>query len=295
MATITVSMIGKNEEDNLSRCIKSVKGIARNIVYADTGSTDTSVNIAESLGCHIRHVPFDDFAQARNLAKEGLTGDWILQIDADEVLFNPEGLLPLVESNYYEAYVLAQEHLILGGNKTAMGMRLFRNRPHYQYVGCIHEMPEDMKAIGPDKAISPYMFVQDVCFAHYGCVDERLRRTKVSDRNLRLLIKDLQDNPGRGYNKYLMIRDYLNIYKWRTEANGFRCKFGSVEHLLLSAIVRDYEKYKNDILTRHRDLAKEVLESAQSVLAQQDYQYIEGDMDPVTLLSLGIVMTNKGD
>jgi glycosyltransferase involved in cell wall biosynthesis len=288
MATITVSMIGKDEEDNLSRCIKSVKGIAQNIVYADTGSTDTSVSIAESLGCHIRHIPFEDFAQARNLAKEGLTGDWILQIDADEVLFNPEGLLPLVESSYYEAYVLAQEHLILGGNKTAMGMRLFRNRPHYKYVGCIHEMPEDMKAEGPDKAISPFMFVQNVCFAHFGCIDERMRRTKVSDRNLQLLIKDLQVNPGRSYNKYLTIRDYLNIYKWRTESNGFRCKFRSVEHFLLCAIIRDYEKHKHDLLARFHDLAKEVYDSAQSVLSQQDYQYIETDMSPVTLLSLGL-------
>jgi len=288
MASITVSMIGKDEEDHLSRCIKSVRGIAKTIVYADTGSTDSSVKIAESLGCHIRHIPFEDFAQARNAAKDGLTGDWILQIDADEVLFNPEGLLPLVESSYYEAYVLAQEHLILGGNKTAMGMRLFRNRPHYKYVGCIHEMPEDMKATGPDKAISPYMFVQDVCFAHFGCIDEKLRRAKVSDRNLQLLIKDLQINPSRAYNKYLMIRDYLNIYKWRTQANGFRCKFKSTEHLLLCAIIRDYERYKNDLLQRYRGLAQEVCEAAQSVLQQQDFQYVETDLESISLLSLGL-------
>ena len=281
-------MIGKNEEDNLSRCIKSVKPIANLIVYADTGSTDSSVAIAMSLGCHVRHVPFEDFAQARNQAKDGLLGDWILQIDADETLVNAAGVIQLCESSYYEAYVLAQEHLMLGGNKTAMGMRLFRNRQHYQYVGCIHEMPEDMKATGPDRAIAPYMFVQDVCLAHYGCIDERLRRTKVSDRNLQLLIKDLKVNPGRSYNKYLMIRDYLNIYKWRTEANGFRCKFRSTEHFLLCAIVRDYEKYKNDLLIRYRDLAREVCESAQSVLTQQDYQYVETDLTPETLLSLGL-------
>ncbi len=229
-----------------------------------------------------------DFFDGPHRRYNPLTGDWILQIDADEVLFNPEGLLPLVESSYYEAYVLAQEHLILGGNKTAMGMRLFRNRPHYQYVGCIHEMPEDMKAAGPDKAISPFMFVQNVCFAHFGCIDERMRRTKVSDRNLQLLIKDLQVNPGRSYNKYLMIRDYLNIYKWRTESNGFRCKFRSVEHFLLCAVIRDYEKHKHDLLARFHDLAREVYDSAQSVLTQQDYQYIETDMSPITLLSLGL-------
>ena len=286
--TITVSMIGKNEEDYLSRCIKSVRPIANLIVYTDTGSTDSSPSIAQRMGCKVKCVEFEDFAQARNEAKRDLPGDWILQIDADETLVNPENVPPLCESNYYEAYVIRQEHLMLGGNKTAMGMRLFRNRPHYKYVGCIHEMPEDMNAAGPDKAISPYAFVENVCFAHYGCVDERMRRSKVSDRNLQLLIKDLQVNPTRSYNKYLMIRDYLNIYKWRTEANGFRCKFGSVEHFLLCAIVRDYEKYKNDILARYRDLAKDVCEQAQSVLAQQDFQYVETDLDPFTLLALGL-------
>ncbi len=288
MATITVSIIGKNEEDHLSRCIKSVKPIATSIVYADTGSVDSSVDIAMRLGCRLRHISFEDFAQARNAAKDGVLGDWILQIDADETLQNAEAIIPLCESTYYEAYVLAQEHLMLGGNKTAMGMRLFRNRPHYQYVGCIHEMPEDMKVIGPDRAISPYTFVKDVCLAHYGCVDEQLRRSKVSDRNLRLLIKDLRINPGRSYNKYLAMRDYLNIYKWRTAANGFRCKFKSTEHFLLCAVMRDYERYKNDLLERYRDLAREVCESAQSVLTQQDYQYIETDLTPEFLLSLGL-------
>jgi glycosyltransferase involved in cell wall biosynthesis len=286
--SLTISIIGKNEEDNLSRCIKSVLPIADLIVYADTGSTDSSIEIAGSLGCTIRNIKFEDFAQARNDAKEGIPDDWILQIDADEVLLNAEKLLPCLESDYYEAYLSSQEHLMIGGNKTSIAMRLFRNREHYKYVGCIHEMPEDMNASGPDKAISPYMFTKDWGFAHYGCVDEPLRRVKVSERNLKLLIKDLHVNPYRSYNKYLMIRDYLNIYKWRTEANGFRCKFGSIEHNLLCAVIRDYDKYKKDILSRYRDLANEVFESAQSVLSQQDYQYIETNMSPIELLSLGL-------
>lgn len=285
---IVASIIGKDEEDNLSRCIKSVRSVVCSVVYADTGSTDSSIHIAKSLGCQIRQIPFEDFAQARNAAKEGLTCDWILQIDADEVLINPENITPLCESTYYEAYIIAQEHLILGGNKNAMGMRLFRNRPHYQYVGCIHEMPEDLEALGPDKAISPYKLAENVCFAHFGCIDERLRRQKVSDRNLQLLIKDLQINPDRSYNKYLAIRDYLNIYKWCTAANGFRCKFGSVEHMLLCAIIRDYEKFKDSLLARYHDLAAEVCETAKSVLSQQSYQCVEVNLSPIELLSLGL-------
>jgi glycosyltransferase involved in cell wall biosynthesis len=281
-------MIGKNEEDHLSRCIKSIKPIADLIVYADTGSTDSSIKIAKSLGCQIRNVHFEDFAQARNIAKEGLPGDWIFQIDADEILVNPENLIPHCASTYYEAYVISQEHLMLGGNKTATAMRLFRNRPNYAYVGCIHEMPENLNIDQQDKAITPYTFITDVCLAHFGSLDEQIRRSKVSDRNLQLLIKDLKVNPHRSYNKYLMIRDYLNIYKWRTLPT-FRCKYKSIEHNLLCAIIRDYNKYKNDIFPRHQGLANAVYSAANSLLSQQELELFNTDLDPITLLTLGMM------
>lgn len=292
--SITVSIIGKNEEDNISRCIKSVLHIADLIVYADTGSTDSTIGIVESLASKthkitIRHVKFEDFAQAHNDAKKDVPGDWILQIDADETLNNASKLHTLCRPDApYEAYLFSQEHLILGGNKTSIVMRLFRNREHYQYVGCIHEMPENILVLWPDRAIKPYSFIQGIYFAHYGCVDEQLRRKKVSNRNLELLIKDLRVNPNRSYNKYLMIRDYLNIYKWRTAANGFRCTFGSIEHQLLCAIIRDHGLYKDAILPRYQELASEVCAMAYSLLAQQEMPLIKTELDPVALLSLGL-------
>jgi glycosyltransferase involved in cell wall biosynthesis len=292
--SITVSIIGRNEEDNISRCIKSVLPIADLVVYADTGSTDSTVGIVESLAnkthkITIRHITFDDFAQARNEAKKGVPGDWILQIDADETLNNASKLHTLCgPDEFKEAYLFSQEHLILGGNKTSVVMRLFKNREHYQYVGCIHEMPENIQVTGPDKAIEPFAFIQGIYFAHYGCVDEQLRRAKVSNRNLELLIKDLRVNPDRSYNKYLMIRDYLNIYKWRTAANGFRCTYNSIEHQLLCAIIRDHDQYKDIVLPRYQELASEVCATAYSLLAQQEMQLIETDLQPTALLSLGL-------
>jgi glycosyltransferase involved in cell wall biosynthesis len=281
-------MIGKNEEDNLHRCLKSVKPIADLIVYADTGSTDSSVSIAESHGCEIRHVEFQDFAQARNTAKLDLPGDWILQIDGDEMLCNPYNIHKYCESNDFEAYLFHQEHLILGGNSSAIGMRLFRNRPHYKYVGCIHEMPENMLATGDDMAIAPFALIEDMCFAHFGCIDEKMRRSKVSNRNLDLLIKDLSVNPTRTYNKYLAIRDLLNIYKWRTESVGYHCKDGSREHKLLCAIITVYNEFRGVWLDRHLGLARETSNTAQSLLSQQNLDYHKVQVDLISLLNLGL-------
>lgn len=286
--TITVSMIGKNEEDNLHRCLKSVKPIADLIVYADTGSTDSSISIAKSYGCVIRRIEFKDFAQARNTAKSDVPGDWILQIDGDEMLCNPQNIHKYCESNDFEAYLFHQEHLILGGNSSAIGMRLFRNRPHYKYVGCIHEMPENMLATGDDMAIAPFALIEDMCFAHFGCIDEKMRRSKVSNRNLDLLIKDLSVNPTRTYNKYLAIRDLLNIYKWRTESVGYHCKDGSREHKLLCAIITVYNEFRGVWLDRHLGLARETSNTAQSLLSQQNLDYHKVQVDLISLLNLGL-------
>jgi len=286
--TITVSMIGKNEEDNLHRCLKSVKPIADLIVYADTGSTDSSISIAKSYGCVIRRIEFKDFAQARNTAKSDVPGDWILQIDGDEMLCNPQNIYKYCESTDYEAYLFHQEHLILGGNSSAIGMRLFRNRPHYKYVGCIHEMPENMITVCEDKAIAPFALIEDMCFAHFGCIDEKMRRSKVTDRNLELLIKDLSVNPYRTYNKYLAIRDLLNIYKWRTEAVGYHCKEGSVEHKILSAIITTYNDFRGVWLDRHLGLARDTINVAQSLLSQQNLLYVKERVDLRHFLRLGM-------
>jgi glycosyltransferase involved in cell wall biosynthesis len=82
---LSLAMIVKNESRCLARCLQSVRGIADEIVIADTGSTDETTNIAREFGATI--LTFDwigDFAAARNFAIDQTMGDWILVLDADE-------------------------------------------------------------------------------------------------------------------------------------------------------------------------------------------------------------------
>jgi hypothetical protein len=101
-------------------------------------------------------------------------------------------------------------------------------------------------------------------------------------------MKDLQVNPDRDYNKYLVMRDFLNIYKWRTEAAGYHCDRDSQEHVLLCAIIAVYEQYRTVWLERYRPLAREVLDAVQSLLSQQRLSYTKCEVDFVVLLSLGL-------
>src|SRR5664280_1682563 len=85
--TISLCMIVKNEEETLARCLKSVIGIADEIVIVDTGSTDKTKEIAKKYtDCLYDFEWVDDFSGARNFSFEKATMDYILWMDADDVL-----------------------------------------------------------------------------------------------------------------------------------------------------------------------------------------------------------------
>ena len=89
--SITACLIVKNEERFLDKCLQSLQGTADQIVVVDTGSTDRTVEIARTHDAEIHHFEWcDDFAAARNFSLEKARGDWVLILDADEVL-TPEG------------------------------------------------------------------------------------------------------------------------------------------------------------------------------------------------------------
>lgn len=84
---LSVVLAVRNEEENLGRCLASVVKIADEIVIADEKSTDNTVSIARKFGAKILSVPHqDNFHISKNLAIAAATKDWILQLDADEVV-----------------------------------------------------------------------------------------------------------------------------------------------------------------------------------------------------------------
>lgn len=87
MPTISLTMIVKNEAAKLERLLSAAKTFCDELIVVDTGSMDQTVEIAERLGAKV--FPFtwiDDFAAARNYSLAQCTGDWILWLDADDVL-----------------------------------------------------------------------------------------------------------------------------------------------------------------------------------------------------------------
>ncbi len=85
--SLSLCMIVKNEEDYLAHCLRSVRQVVDEMVVVDTGSTDRTKQIAEVFGAKVHDFVWTgDFSEARNYSLAKAAGDWILILDADEVL-----------------------------------------------------------------------------------------------------------------------------------------------------------------------------------------------------------------
>ena len=91
MATISLCMIVKNEEAVLDRCLSSVSDLVDEIIVVDTGSTDSSREIAARFTEKVFDFPWrDDFAAARNESFSHASMDYCMWLDADDVLLDAD-------------------------------------------------------------------------------------------------------------------------------------------------------------------------------------------------------------
>lgn len=86
MQNVTVLILTKNEEKNLSSCLESVKGFAKRCVVVDSGSTDRTKDIALEYGADFYDNPFVNYATQFNwgLDNTNIGTKWVVRLDADE-------------------------------------------------------------------------------------------------------------------------------------------------------------------------------------------------------------------
>jgi glycosyltransferase involved in cell wall biosynthesis len=86
MIKLSAVIIVLNEEKNIPRCLESVKPVADEIVVVDSMSTDNTYNICIDFGCHVIQRKFDGYCTQKQFAVDHASNDWVLYIDADEVI-----------------------------------------------------------------------------------------------------------------------------------------------------------------------------------------------------------------
>ena len=111
---ISVTIITKNEERNIDRCLSSLSW-ANEIVIVDSGSNDDTLKICKKYKCRIIRSPWMGFGKTKQLAVENTTYDWILSIDADEEVSSQLALYiqDAIHSNSAQAYRIKRNSFYL--------------------------------------------------------------------------------------------------------------------------------------------------------------------------------------
>jgi glycosyltransferase involved in cell wall biosynthesis len=116
MRTISAVIIARNEETNIVRCLKSVAWVDE-IILVDTGSMDNTVALAAQFKAKIYKIEWRGFGQAKACGIDKATSEWILSIDADEVVspsLAAEIRLAIDSDNAADGYFIPRRTNFLG-------------------------------------------------------------------------------------------------------------------------------------------------------------------------------------
>jgi glycosyltransferase involved in cell wall biosynthesis len=213
---ISASLIVKNEEVMLGKALKSIKGVDE-IIVVDTGSEDKTIEIAKEHGAKV-YTDYkwnDHFSEARNHSKKHCRGDWLLIIDADEIL---RVTIPTIRELLKQPFIKNKNVIMFNvdtGKETNIQPRMFRNLPDIQWVGAAHNLVcyvrpgQEAVSIGTNEAeIHRSTFNVKANFSP--------NHTKDKDRTLRIMSKELAKGPRvigmNQYSRYLyyVSREWLN-------------------------------------------------------------------------------------
>lgn len=221
--TISLCMIVKNEEQFLEKCLNSVKNLVDEIIIVDTGSVDKTKEIAKKFTDKIfDFVWCDDFSVARNESLKHATGDWILILDADEVIAEHDFALiqkAILDKNS-NGYILHQLNYTNDTHPRAVKVnnpnfnyaiispitRLFRNSKNIYFDFFVHESvdPSLMKMNSKVSGLS-------VAIHHYGQSKQNIFNKQKEEYYFKLVLKNIEKYPWHARSHYIAAVGFNNL------------------------------------------------------------------------------------
>lgn len=204
---ITVCMIARDEERHIEECLKHLRRYEWEIVVTDTGSTDRTKEIAEKYADKVVDFEWiDDFAAARNYCASFAKNNWILVIDCDEYVTSVDvsALRILMQRFPRYAGVVRLKNLVPEG-KDGKGYvsddvpRMY-NKNFYHYDFPIHEQIRLINAEKDEDSLEAFLLPMEVIHHGYALTGEEMERKQ--RRNLNLLYKSIESQPGTGYHYF---------------------------------------------------------------------------------------------
>lgn len=212
---ISACLIVRNEEKFIDNCLRSISKVCKEIIVVDTGSTDRTVEIAKKYTDKIFNYTWDNnFANARNFALSFATCPFVLSIDADEELQNPDALLKALQNAKPNTGGWLVNNISFAARKQGAGfdtfatklIRVFRNHPDIRFEGIVHEQIHE-SIIRNNLEIAD----SEVILLHYGysLSPDQMRTKQV--RNLHLLLEAIRTEPNSAYLHYQIAKTYLAL------------------------------------------------------------------------------------
>lgn len=206
-------MIVRDEEHNLTDCLKGAEGLFEDVVIVDTGSKDRTRELARSLGARVFDFPWiDSFSAARNESLRHARGEWIFWLDADDRLDadNREQLRHLLNdlpstNVAYSIKCVCLPDPTSSSSTVVDHIRLFRNDPRIRWRYRIHE-----QILGAVRESGGEVRFANVAIHHVGYADPSLRGRKLQ-RDLRLLELEYVEQPHDPFTLFNLGQTYREL------------------------------------------------------------------------------------
>jgi glycosyltransferase involved in cell wall biosynthesis len=224
---ISLTMIVRDEERHLRRCLSSVRGLFDEIILVDTGSKDRSKEIAAEFGARVFDFRWiDDFSAARNVSLANATGHYACWLDADDVIDDSERSkldalfrsLPADSSNAYVMRCVSDpDKEGKSGAIVVDHVRLFPLRDDIRWVYRVHEqiLPALLRT-------GIALHWTDIVVRHTGYADGREKAAK-RQRDWTILFKELADRPNDPFLFYNIGMIAFERQQWLEALGYFRC------------------------------------------------------------------------
>lgn len=200
---VSLCMIVRDEEAALPACLDAAKPFVDEIVVADTGSRDRTREIARERGARVLDVPWtEDFSAARNVSLDAATGDWVLVLDADELLspeLGAELRVAVARRDVFACFLpVVNRYDDAGRSVTALILRAWRHRPAIRFRNRIHEQTlHAVQAAAREEARRLVSLKGPLL--HDGYRPEIVAARGKNERNRALFERALAENPGDLY------------------------------------------------------------------------------------------------
>ena len=196
-------MIVKDEETSLATCLESVGDLVQEIIILDTGSTDNTITIAKQAGAQVYQFPWNhDFAAARNQALKYTNGEWVLVLDADEVL-TPEiaaHIKQAIESPKTLVVNLVRQEVGAMQSPYSLVSRLFRRHPQIEFNRPYHALIDDSVAkLQQQEPHWQVVSLTPVAILHYGYQPGAIAAKNKSQIAQKAMEAYLANHPGDPY------------------------------------------------------------------------------------------------